>query len=35
LVGQRGSEPSAKMQPLPVDRGPKLFDTLRFQPIAA
>jgi hypothetical protein len=35
LVGQRGSDASAKMQPLPVDRGPKLFEALRFQPIAA
>lgn len=35
LVGQAGDPASPKMQPLPVDRGPKLFEALRFQPIAA
>ena len=35
LVGQAGDPGSPKMHPLPVDRGPKLFEDLRFQPIAA
>lgn len=35
LVGQAGDATSARLQPLPIDRGPKLFDTLQFRPIAA
>jgi hypothetical protein len=35
LVGQEGDPLSPRMRPLPIDRGPKHFDTLRFRPIAA
>lgn len=35
LVGQEGDAQSPKMQPLPIDRGPKYFASLRFQAIAA
>lgn len=35
VVGQEGSPGAARLQPLPIDRGPKLFSTLQFRPIAA
>jgi hypothetical protein len=35
LVGQDGGPGSVRLQPIPVDRGPKLFYTLQFRPIAA
>jgi hypothetical protein len=35
LVGQEGDPASAKMRPLPIDRGPRRFGDLRFQPLAA
>jgi hypothetical protein len=35
LVGQEGDPLSPRMKPLPIDRGPKYFETLRFRPIAA
>lgn len=35
LVGQEGETGAAKLRPIPVDRGPKLFDALQFRPIAA
>jgi hypothetical protein len=35
LVGQQGDPLSPKMRPLPVDRGPKRFEELRFRSIAA
>ncbi|MEQ1540052.1 MAG: hypothetical protein ABL928_14085 [Sphingorhabdus sp.] len=35
VVGQTGVANSARLQPLPIDRGPKLFDALQFRPIAA
>jgi hypothetical protein len=35
LVGQEGDPASSRMQPLPIDRGPRHFAALRFLPIAA
>jgi hypothetical protein len=35
LVGQEGDPMSPRMQPLPIDRGPRHFAALRFSPIAA
>lgn len=35
LVGQESDALSPRMKPLPIDRGPKHFDALRFRPIAA
>lgn len=35
VVGQEGSPGAARLQPLPIDRGPKLFSALQFRPIAA
>jgi hypothetical protein len=35
VVGQDGGPGSARLQPIPIDRGPKLFDALQFRPIAA
>jgi hypothetical protein len=35
LVGQEGDPQSPRMQPLPIDRGPRHFAALRFSPIAA
>ena len=35
LVGQDGGPASVRLQPIPVDRGPKLFEALQFRPIAA
>jgi hypothetical protein len=35
VVGQAGDAAATRLQPLPIDRGPKLFDSLQFRPIAA
>lgn len=35
VVGQVGGPGSARLQPIPIDRGPKLFVALQFRPIAA
>ncbi len=35
VVGQEGAPGAARLQPIPIDRGPKLFPTLQFRPIAA
>jgi hypothetical protein len=35
VVGQEGDPLSPRMQPIPIDRGPKRFEALRFRPIAA
>ena len=35
LVGQEGEPGAARLRPIPVDRGPKLFGALQFRPIAA
>jgi hypothetical protein len=35
LVGQQGNPASNKMRPLAIDRGPRLYGDLRFQPLAA
>lgn len=35
LVGQQGVTTADRLQPIPIDRGPKLFDALQFRPIAA
>jgi outer membrane biosynthesis protein TonB len=35
LVGQEGSAESTKMRPLAIDRGPRRYGDLRFQPLAA
>lgn len=35
LVGQAGDPQSSRMKPLPIDRGPKHFETLQFRPLAA
>jgi hypothetical protein len=35
VVGQEGGAGSPRMQPIPIDRGPKLFDMLKLRPIAA
>jgi hypothetical protein len=35
LIGQESEPLSARMRPLPVDRGPKYFGALRFRPIGA
>ena len=35
VVGQVGGPGSARLQPIPIDRGPKLFAALQFRPIAA
>jgi hypothetical protein len=35
LIGQESELLSARMRPLPVDRGPKYFGALRFRPIVA
>ena len=35
VVGQGGAPGAARLQPIPIDRGPKLFGALQFRPIAA
>ena len=35
VVGQEGAPGAARLQPIPIDRGPKLFGALQFRPIAA
>ncbi len=35
VVGQPSGAGSERLQPIPIDRGPKLFDALQFRPIAA
>jgi hypothetical protein len=35
VVGREGERGSTRLQPIPIDRGPKLFGTLQFRPIAA
>ena len=35
VVGQEGARGAARLQPIPIDRGPKLFGALQFRPIAA
>ena len=35
VVGQEGVVSAARLQPIPIDRGPKLFAALQFHPIAA
>ena len=35
VVGQEGAQGAARLQPIPIDRGPKLFGALQFRPIAA
>ena len=35
VVGQEGAPGAARLQPIPIDRGPKLFAALQFRPIAA
>jgi hypothetical protein len=35
VVGLQGDPLSPRMRPLPIDRGPRLFEALRFRPIAA
>ena len=35
VVGQEGAPSAARLQPIPIDRGPKLFGALQFRPIAA
>jgi hypothetical protein len=35
VVGQPSAADSRRLMPIPIDRGPKRFDTVQFQPIAA
>ena len=35
VVGQEGAAGAARLQPIPIDRGPKLFGALQFRTIAA
>jgi hypothetical protein len=35
VVGQEGAPGAVRLQPIPIDRGPKLFPALQFRPIAA
>lgn len=35
LVGLEGDPTSPRMRPMPIDRGPRHFDALRFRPLAA
>jgi hypothetical protein len=35
VLGQEGAPGAVRLQPIPIDRGPKLFAALQFRPIAA